>query len=99
LPRRNVLIFVADGLRHGSVNEQDTPALWAIRPEPACIFVGEIASAEFDYRFELSASPLFAFDDGTSNDIVRDAACGLTYLAVVSALAGALTIRRFSTTT
>ena len=32
-PRRNILIFVADGLRHGSVNEQDTPALWAIRTE------------------------------------------------------------------
>ena len=32
-PRRNVLIFVADGLRHGSVNEQDTPALWTIRTE------------------------------------------------------------------
>ncbi len=32
-PRRNVLIFVADGLRHGSVNEQDTPALWAIRTQ------------------------------------------------------------------
>jgi arylsulfatase A-like enzyme len=31
--RRNVLIFVADGMRHGSVNEQDTPALWAIRTE------------------------------------------------------------------
>jgi arylsulfatase A-like enzyme len=29
--RRNVILFVADGLRHGSVNEQDTPALWAIR--------------------------------------------------------------------
>ena len=29
--RRNVVIFVADGLRHGSVNERDTPALWAIR--------------------------------------------------------------------
>src|SRR3954469_19784003 len=32
-PRRNVLIFVADGLRHGSVNPQDTPALWAIRTQ------------------------------------------------------------------
>src|SRR6476619_6443790 len=32
-PRRNVLIFVADGLRHGSVNPQDTPALWAVRTE------------------------------------------------------------------
>jgi arylsulfatase A-like enzyme len=30
-PRRNVIIFVADGLRHGSVNEKDTPALWAVR--------------------------------------------------------------------
>ena len=30
-PRRNILIFVADGLRHGSVNAQDTPALWRIR--------------------------------------------------------------------
>jgi predicted AlkP superfamily pyrophosphatase or phosphodiesterase len=30
---RNVLIFVADGLRHGSVNEQDTPALWAVRTQ------------------------------------------------------------------
>jgi arylsulfatase A-like enzyme len=29
--RRNVIIFVADGLRHGSVNAQDTPALWAAR--------------------------------------------------------------------
>ena len=32
-PRRNVLIFVADGLRHGSVNEQDTPALWRVRTQ------------------------------------------------------------------
>lgn len=30
-PRRNVLIFVADGLRHGSVNQKDTPALWRVR--------------------------------------------------------------------
>jgi arylsulfatase A-like enzyme len=29
--RRNFLIFVADGLRHESVSEQETPALWAIR--------------------------------------------------------------------
>ena len=28
---RNVIIFVADGLRHGSVNETDTPTLYAIR--------------------------------------------------------------------
>jgi arylsulfatase A-like enzyme len=30
-PARNVIIFVADGLRPGSVNEKDTPALWSIR--------------------------------------------------------------------
>jgi arylsulfatase A-like enzyme len=29
--KRNLIIFVADGLRHGSVNEKDTPALWAVR--------------------------------------------------------------------
>jgi arylsulfatase A-like enzyme len=29
--RHNVLLFVADGLRPGSVNERDTPALWAVR--------------------------------------------------------------------
>jgi arylsulfatase A-like enzyme len=29
--RHNVIIFVADGLRAGSVNEKDTPALWAVR--------------------------------------------------------------------
>jgi arylsulfatase A-like enzyme len=29
--RPNVIIFVADGLRHGSVNEKDSPTLWAIR--------------------------------------------------------------------
>src|SRR6516162_53289 len=29
--RRNVIIFVADGLRYGSVNEKDTPALWSVR--------------------------------------------------------------------
>lgn len=28
---RNVIIFVADGLRHGSVNPTDTPTLYAIR--------------------------------------------------------------------
>jgi arylsulfatase A-like enzyme len=28
-----VLIFVADGLRHDSVNAQDTPALWRVRTE------------------------------------------------------------------
>ncbi len=31
--RRNVIIFVADGLRHDSVNERDTPALWRVRTE------------------------------------------------------------------
>jgi len=31
--RRNVIIFVADGLRHGSVNERDTPTFWAIRKQ------------------------------------------------------------------
>src|SRR4051812_23639882 len=30
---RNVIIFVADGLRHGSVNATDTPALWKIRTQ------------------------------------------------------------------
>jgi arylsulfatase A-like enzyme len=29
--QRNVIIFVADGLRPGSVNAKDTPALWSIR--------------------------------------------------------------------
>lgn len=29
--RRNVLVFVADGLRHGSVSEKETPTLWAVR--------------------------------------------------------------------
>ena len=29
--KRNVIIFVADGLRYGSVNEKDTPALYQIR--------------------------------------------------------------------
>ena len=32
-PRRNVIIFIADGLRHDSVNPQDTPALWAVRTQ------------------------------------------------------------------
>jgi arylsulfatase A-like enzyme len=32
-PRRNVIIFVADGLRAGSVNQQDAPTLWAIRQQ------------------------------------------------------------------
>ena len=31
--RRNVIVFVADGLRHGSVNAHDTPALWRVRSE------------------------------------------------------------------
>lgn len=31
--RRNVIIFVADGLRYGSVNAKDTPALWKIRQQ------------------------------------------------------------------
>lgn len=30
-PPRNVILFVADGLRHDSINARDTPALWAIR--------------------------------------------------------------------
>ncbi|HLI77307.1 MAG TPA: alkaline phosphatase family protein [Acidobacteriaceae bacterium] len=29
--RRNVIIFVADGLRRGSVNAEDTPTFWAVR--------------------------------------------------------------------
>jgi arylsulfatase A-like enzyme len=32
-PRRNVIIFVADGLRHGSVNETDAPTLSMIRKQ------------------------------------------------------------------
>ena len=31
--RRNAIIFVADGLRHGSVNATDTPALYRVRTE------------------------------------------------------------------
>jgi arylsulfatase A-like enzyme len=31
--RRNVVIFVADGLRPGSVDERETPALWAVRTQ------------------------------------------------------------------
>src|SRR5512146_3128291 len=31
--KRNVIIFVADGLRHGSVNAKDTPNLWAVRTQ------------------------------------------------------------------
>ena len=31
--RRNVILFVADGLRHGSVNQQETPALWRVRTQ------------------------------------------------------------------
>lgn len=31
--RRNAIIFVADGLRHGSVNPIDTPALYQVRTE------------------------------------------------------------------
>jgi arylsulfatase A-like enzyme len=31
--KHNVIIFVADGLRHGSVNAVDTPALWRVRTE------------------------------------------------------------------
>jgi arylsulfatase A-like enzyme len=31
--RRNAIIFVADGLRHGSVNPIDTPALYRVRSE------------------------------------------------------------------
>jgi predicted AlkP superfamily pyrophosphatase or phosphodiesterase len=30
---RNVIIFIADGLRRGSVNEKDMPAFWRIRHE------------------------------------------------------------------
>jgi hypothetical protein len=29
--RHNVIVFVADGLRHDSVNAVDTPALWSVR--------------------------------------------------------------------
>jgi hypothetical protein len=31
--RRNAIVFVADGLRHGSVNAMDTPALYKVRTE------------------------------------------------------------------
>jgi arylsulfatase A-like enzyme len=31
--KRNVIIFVADGLRHGSVTPTDTPALWRVRTQ------------------------------------------------------------------
>ena len=31
--RRNAIIFIADGLRHGSVNPIDTPALYRVRSE------------------------------------------------------------------
>src|SRR5579859_1450207 len=32
-PKHNIIIFVADGLRHGSVNATDTPTLWRVRQE------------------------------------------------------------------
>jgi arylsulfatase A-like enzyme len=32
-PRRNVVLFVADGLRPGSVNPTDAPTLWRLRQE------------------------------------------------------------------
>ena len=32
-PRRNIIIFVADGLRPGSVNAQDAPTLLRVRTE------------------------------------------------------------------
>jgi arylsulfatase A-like enzyme len=32
-PKRNVIIFVADAMRHGSVTAADTPALWRVRAE------------------------------------------------------------------
>jgi len=31
--RRNVIIFVADGLRHGSINADDSPAFWSVRTQ------------------------------------------------------------------
>jgi len=31
--KHNIIIFVADGLRHGSVNATDTPTLWRVRQE------------------------------------------------------------------
>lgn len=31
--KRNVIIFVADGMRHGSINETDTPTLWMVRTQ------------------------------------------------------------------
>ncbi len=31
--KRNVIVFVADGLRYGSVNAIDTPAFWKVRTE------------------------------------------------------------------
>jgi arylsulfatase A-like enzyme len=31
--QRNVVFFIADGLRHGSVNERDAPTLWRLRTE------------------------------------------------------------------
>jgi predicted AlkP superfamily pyrophosphatase or phosphodiesterase len=31
--KRNVIIFVADGMRHGSINPTDTPAFWRVRTE------------------------------------------------------------------
>ena len=31
--KNNIIIFVADGLRHGSVNAMDTPTLWRVRQE------------------------------------------------------------------
>lgn len=31
--RRNVIIFVSDGMRHGSVSAEATPTLWAVRTQ------------------------------------------------------------------
>lgn len=30
-PRRNIILFVADGMRRGSINAVDTPAFWSLR--------------------------------------------------------------------
>jgi arylsulfatase A-like enzyme len=51
---RNVIIFVADGLRHGSVNEQDMPTLSALR------------SQGVDFRNSYSLFPTFTMANASA---------------------------------
>jgi arylsulfatase A-like enzyme len=89
-PQRNVIIFVADGLRYGSVNPQDTPALYGIRKRGVDFQNGHALFPTFTTANASAIATGHAFGD--------TADCSNTIYAGYKQFAGVSAVRARSTT-